>query len=884
MSITIPASLLSLRKQFVRYTPPALPDGSLLEPVDVYTHGRLDSRRRALNAKIEELLALASLGKPRGDVCVLQAARELAETVLPSALFSKLAAPDVDVELDADETLYTVPYEMFEDVYQQCPKDPLHFVHNQDQFCSHDGERMQRMQVKVGVARSISFTVRPVSPPVVPGRRFLCVIDPKEDLERRGRADADSAARRCQEVHDELEALLASHFHLEKFWGSGAVQERIRREIARQDLAGIYYFGHGFVNADIDDGCLELADDPLLGSDIRDCRPSAPLVFLNACWGASQRGSQAKRGDGPDPGSRLRSVAHAFACGARKSVIGSLWPLEKVRAAEAALCFFRSLLEQKRSVGGALAAARKMSLERYEKGEPEIGWMSYRLLGGASLDPAARRAQLFRTNGKVNFDLFRFDLAEVLAYAVKRRNIQGRLKVSVDDFVSGLLRKGELLRYLCRELGVDPDDTRKWAELRELGPRDPLLSGESQAGSVLQAFAQKERWQIGGRESFEPDLIAVLTAATRGRTAAGEGISERDLLQCMLEQRQSGAAWLPRLAVGMLPNASKTVEHLERDVGRRVDENGCIVLDRLETSARRVIETAHELAQQRGVAPIPEALLFAAFMAEPEGLVARKWRAEWGEQGELRRKLVSSVEPGRERAFALSFEACEGAVRETLNQAEHLAGAERRIDEQTLLAAFARAVPPGFKEAHGLPVGLTELSEASASPVPGARRASGSESAVEKGQATAFGESLDLDRFDESGKRIVQDAVEIARHRGDGDVSSPHLFVALIGAGSTPLAESLRAQGFSPHALELHALRLVRRVRGIEPTRAPGFSRHTRAILESAQVLARVRGSEATAKDIETAFLLDLSSADTSVVADFLTRVGVSISKLRGDG
>ena len=151
MSITIPASLLSLRKQFVRYTPPALPDGSLLEPVDVYTHGRLDSRRRALNAKIEELLALASLGKPRGDVCVLQAARELAETVLPSALFSKLAAPDVDVELDADETLYTVPYEMFEDVYQQCPKDPLHFVHNQDQFCSHDGERMQRIQVKVGV-------------------------------------------------------------------------------------------------------------------------------------------------------------------------------------------------------------------------------------------------------------------------------------------------------------------------------------------------------------------------------------------------------------------------------------------------------------------------------------------------------------------------------------------------------------------------------------------------------------------------------------------------------------------------------------------------------------------------------------------------------------
>ena len=60
-------------------------------------------------------------------------------------------------------------------------------------------------------------------------------------------------------------------------------------------------------------------------------------------------------------------------------------------------------------------------------------------------------------------------------------------------------------------------------------------------------------------------------------------------------------------------------EQPRRPGAGEIDENGAVSLASLETEARKIIETSHTLAQQRGVCPIPNRLLFAAFLAERKG-------------------------------------------------------------------------------------------------------------------------------------------------------------------------------------------------------------------------------------------------------------------------
>ena len=65
--------------------------------------------------------------------------------------------------------------------------------------------------------------------------------------------------------------------------------------------------------------------------------------------------------------------------------------------------------------------------------------------------------RLFSTSGNLRYSLFAFDPSPVFLRAAKRRLLQGRHQVSVDDLVAGLVRAGHLTRQLLRQSSIDPD-------------------------------------------------------------------------------------------------------------------------------------------------------------------------------------------------------------------------------------------------------------------------------------------------------------------------------------------------------------------------------------------------------------------------------------------
>jgi hypothetical protein len=373
------------------------------------------------------------------------------------------------------------------------------------------------------------------------GNEFLFVEDPTEDLCDPKKDPAGVCAGHLGELRQVVER---HGFTVNLLARRNATVGRVLRALENPALAGIYYFGHGYFPRGGDEGRLVLADGELLASQIEEAAPAARLVFLNACEGAATGRDWSLE-------NRARSVAHAFARGGRgKVVIAPLCPVVNVQAAETALEFFR-LASPSAPLGEALAQARRASYQRYEGGEPHLAWMAYRYFGDpnralpapvqrpVAVEPGvavAAVSRVFGAGGQLDTELFSFGIDDVLIRAAKRRNLQNRKLVSVTDFVCGLIRKGDLTRYVLRREGVDPDKLYEDAGAQP-EPGAPAASAPKQ-GAEESLVGVVSRWIVRAKEDFSEDLVRLLEDADRlaqQRTARAEDrrISEQDLLETL---------------------------------------------------------------------------------------------------------------------------------------------------------------------------------------------------------------------------------------------------------------------------------------------------------------------------------------------------------------
>jgi hypothetical protein len=163
-------------------------------------------------------------------------------------------------------------------------------------------------------------------------------------------------------------------------------------------------------------------------------------------------------------------------------------------------------------------------------------------------------------------------------------------------------------------------------------------------------------------------------------------ISEQDVLEALT----AGGQWAVEVKA-KLPPADHVRKWLsQREKTQPVDENGRLRLDPLAPEARRIIENAHVLAQQRGLKPIPNRLMLAAFLIDPDGLAAVACRQHHADPGGLAAKLIAATDGNSPRSFVLSHESCSRVVLPMLTRARHIQNALKlpKITEAILWKAY----------------------------------------------------------------------------------------------------------------------------------------------------------------------------------------------------
>ena len=903
----------------IRYAPAELPDGRRPAYYDLSIRREIITRHLdGLRDLVRQIVNCALQGTGRGELSVEDRVSELGKHVLPPEGFTRLLPPEVDPSFECDELLASIPWEMFAEVFFQCRNNPAHVQLEaqrspavEEAYCPRCAGPMMRQESKLGISRAVSHVVRPSEPAVKPdGSTFLMILDPLNDL---CSAENDPEGI-CRESIRELQGLLSRYFTVTMLPGAQAKPDDVLRHIGRQDLVGIYYFGHGRASDEGGEGTLILdRDSPLFARDIRTAAPSAPLIFVNACGSADIGGKWSLE-------KKFESAAHAFAQGPAKTVIGCQWPVVSTQAAVYALEFFTAVLEGRQTAGEALSTIRRHSLERYQKGEPDTGWMSYRLFGDCDqrLVPDTGAATvttetcpLFDGDGCLDPDAFAFPIESILLRAVKRRNIQERDLVSLEDLVAGMLRKGDLMRMACSTARCDPDQLYQRLCETEVEPEDVQPDPKEQPRSEpeeeeplaqpIEGLADSSRWAVHRRKEYEPRLINLLNAAcSRARTGELQGpleqqVTQRDLIEVCMEQRADGWHWLDRLEPH-LPEAVEIRAFLDRTVGKEVDENGCLVFDDLDDDARQVVEAAHVLSQQRGTKPIPTRLLLAAFLSDETRLAWQACENLGLPPDDLRFLMIAITEGKTPGTFALSHAVCGHVVSPVVKRARRLARAEGKesVDEASLFRCFAQVVRRGFKKflkhpplqvdldaiaaevqklsedtkpspASGVAMGdIGDTSGSSVSaPRPGPRRPS-------RRRRRSSSDRVSSLNFDEASWKLLREAEQISADQGAIAIFSPHLFAAMIGDGTTPVAESLRSQQVDPRHLKQLVLELV------PLDQHPGgkssslsLTEHVGEIMKQAVQVARDSGRQkASPADLAEAFFADGGGA----VGDLLAR------------
>jgi ATP-dependent Clp protease ATP-binding subunit ClpC len=766
-------------------------DGVAPDPVIVRVKKpELQMQIQEVRRRIEDLTRRALVGHKRGNVGVEEAAAGLSSLVLPPTGLIGLLGSEVHPQFDLiHDVASEIPWEVLEEVYFCCPQCHSTQLAQQGQsttpHCSSCGQKMRKEGGKLALRCHLSHLVRGPEQPASTGGEFLFIEDPTGDL----CTPASDPHSICAQHLDELRAIVEKQgFTINLLQKNNATVTRVLNAIAKPAVAGIYYFGHGYFSRDGDEGCLVLSDGQLFASQIEKKAPAARLVFLNACEGASA-------GRDWDLEKRSRSVAQAFARGGRgKTVIAPLWPVVNVQAAETALEFFRHA-EPDTPMAYAMENARRVSLDRYKANEPHLSWMAYRYFGDPNNPFPAPRAgirsasQLFDTDGQLKLDAFSFGIEDVLIRAAKRRNLQDRMLLTVTDFLSGLIRKGDLTRFVFQREGLNPDEVYETLTM-QVEPGAPAADSAPGEESLRESLS---RWIVRRREEFSPNLLRILEAvAQRGQGlshATGDNrVSEHDLLAVMA----AGDTWREGIPITS-PTALRVNYWLrQRESSGKVDANGCITLARLDAKARRIIESAHNLSQQRGTFPIPHRLMLAALLEDDQGYGARVCRSKGTDPHMvflLMLAVSDSVGEHSPRSFGLSSEACQRIVLPTLDAAERLAGGNN-IGERELFRAFCEQANSEFKELlrdSPAPFDLDELID------------------------------IDPDReeilasLDGGGRRIVTQAHELAQAHGVSPIPNRIVLAAFLTDSTGAAAKLLASAGIPSEAVRVELLRTIRR-------------------------------------------------------------------------
>ncbi|MDP8223919.1 MAG: CHAT domain-containing protein [Candidatus Lernaella stagnicola] len=715
---------------------------------------------RDIKLRVDELNTRAVAGAKRGDLSVEDAALRLAKQILPECGFIKMTAPPIHPQLDtfARDIVEQIPWEAMEEYFMECPEpdctrrfivppaimldfyqqlalgkkvfhkdllwDYLRDLDHPDwpgPYCSRHRSEMRLGGDKLALTYHFSHVIRDAYKGPSRSREWLFIIDPHDDPLNSLFSKYSDGKGQCKSHVARLESLLeARGYNITRVKYRDAKVGKVLALLEQREFAGIYYFGHGDFCNESRQGQLILADGPLPARQIADAAPNAKLIFLNAC----QSGAA---GDQWDIEREPHSLARAFSVNdGNKVVIAPIYSVVNNQAARAAIDFFETALSPDKTLSESLAEARRNSLERYRQDQPDIAWMAYRYFGdpfktmpglAAAAEQIVETAEppveydlsVFDAAGRLQNEAFGLEMTPVLLWAGKRMTNQNRESLTPNDLLAGLVGKGDLTRSLLREHRIDPDELyERIGQLPEMepsatSPRDPAQPRGGQPGTSDLQNGRFEEHLLRDvlpteRTHYGPELLRLLENAEGLARAHVDTdtkiIHEADLLRSFLATEN----W-PSEQLGVMPDAATALHTLETLLSDgEMDDSGVLRLDELTPAARRIVDNAHRLAQQRGHFPIPHRIVLIAFLTQLEGAAERLIREVDKNPELLTGKLLQVTKAESPRTFGLGSEAVRPVIAPMLEAAAKFAGPSSKISEQMLFRGFCQSASADFKE------------------------------------------------------------------------------------------------------------------------------------------------------------------------------------------
>jgi len=395
---------------------------------------------------------------------------------------------------------------------------------------------------------------------------------------------------------------------------------------------------------------------------------------------------------------------------------------------------------------------------------------------------------------------------------------------------------------VCRQAGVDSEllCALVIATIVAETPQDPAPVATLSFGLSL--------------EACERILLPVIETARR-LTPEGQLVGEKELFRAFCEKADPGFKNMLKALLG--DDGPETLE-ADLDELKEVDPGSDDLLKGLTPRARRSVRMAHAMAMQRGVRPISNRMMLAAFFANPHGCAARALTRRRLPAQELSEQLLNSTRGGAPQQFPLDQAACERVVKPMIDRARAFADENGFVTEQTLFKAFCEVIEPELKNnLNSAAIDLDALINEEPSPP-----SSGPLATPPPAPTAITAVVINRERFEEIVWRMLQEAEGLARLQGWEQIRTPHLFAAMIGDGSAQTAQALRDRQLDPEQVKQLALSVVptRPPLVALPTselRVPNFGDNAQEIINRALRMANQENRRVTELDLGIAFFAD---------------------------
>lgn len=522
------------------------------------------------------------------------------------------------------------------------------------------------------------------------------------------------------------------------------------------------------------------------------------------------------------------------------------------------------------------------------------------------------KSYIFNDDSKLVIDRFTFYVDSIILRAAKRRNLQHRSLISISDFLAGMIRKGNLTRHVLIAKAVDPDEFYNYLidktepeladdkqQMRE--EERALIDEESETKALREALGVEieedaNRWIVHEKEQLSPQLISLLEESAHNSEGGIEDVetlkvSEKDILKRMIMTNE----WT-ELCYDGLPSAAEVSQIIQQcELAGEIDENGELVLDSLSPEAINIVRISHVISQKRGMFPIANRVLLAAFMLDREGYAARLCRTCGIRSEIIFAAMIAITENNEPTGFGLSMEACARIVKPVIDQAAQGQEEGDLIGEGELFKAFCEKADPDFKlllKQPPLNMDLDKMKMIEPEIISPSRQHGDQSTSVsftntppsfthsdtgDRSQESSLAGNFGLQRelFEKTAWNIVADSAKIACMQGWEEVRTPHLFAAMLGDGSGTTGDCLRANGISTEIMrDIVASLLPAISMPPDDISTVVLGEHTRAIVERGIKLAIAReNGKVSEEDLLKAFFAD----GGGVVGEVFKRLGKGI-------